>query len=404
MIKPQEIFPVHSKPIHKALLVLLALVAFTLPFKDQFLVNLFIVFAIIIWLISNPFKELFSKRNQCISLLAMVVFYLLHAVSFFYTSNVQETFINLETKISVIAFPLIFYSSGYGNNQIKFFLKNFIAGCLLCCVICIAHAIYFSVSENKNYFFYQDLSWFQHPSYLSMYLTFCCIALLFQQLYNKTVRLALVVFFSLFVFMLSSKSGIVIHICFLSSWLISTFLTAGNYKRLFLFLSSFAAIIIATVLFVPKVKERFQNVISAFQTKETDKSATESTAVRMLIWHEAVDIIKQKPLLGTSPGDANTTLYEKYKQNGLTGAFSKKLNAHSEFFQTGVGLGLTGLLSLLSLFIIPLTGNRSKLFAFFLFITAVNFITESMLQTMAGCIFFGYFYGLLCFEKPEIKI
>src|ERR1700752_1942982 len=111
MVNPQEIFPVSSRPIHKALLVLLAIVAFTLPFKDQFLVNLFIVLAIAVWLLSNPFKELFSAKKNQKSLLAIILFYVLHLTSFFYTNNIQETFINLETKISLLAFPLIFYSS-----------------------------------------------------------------------------------------------------------------------------------------------------------------------------------------------------------------------------------------------------------------------------------------------------
>jgi O-antigen ligase len=397
MSKAQEIFPVSSKPIHKALLVLLAIVAFTLPFKDEFLVNLFILLAILVWLFSNPFKELFKKKSNYVSLLAVIVFYLLHVFSFLYTTNIQETFINLETKITLIAFPLIFYTEDYGKDQVKFFLKNFISGCLLCCAMCITRSSYISLTESKNYFFYQDLSWFQHPSYLSMYLTFCCIALFHQGLYTKSVRLFLVTFFSVFVLMLSSKSGIVIHGVFLSAWFISGYAVNGNYKKLMAFMGSTILIVVVAILFVPQVKDRFQNVVNAFQAKEIDKTATESTAVRMLIWHEAAGIIKQNPLLGTSPGDANTTLYESYNKNGLTGAFTKKLNAHNEYFQTGVGLGVLGLLSLASMFVMPFFGSKNKLLFFFLLMCAINFITESMLQTMAGCIFFGYFYAILCF-------
>ncbi|MGZ3866711.1 MAG: O-antigen ligase family protein [Bacteroidia bacterium] len=399
MVNPQEIFPVKSKPIHKTLLVLLAIVAFTLPFKDAFLVNLFIVFAIVVWLVSNPFRNLFSKRKHYGSLIAVVVFYLLHLFSFLYTSNVQETFINLETKISLLFFPLIFFSSDFTAKQTNFFVRNFIAGCLLCCVLCLGHSTYVSITESRNYFFYQDLSWFQHPSYLSMYLTFCSVALFHQELYSKKVRLALALFFSVFVVMLSSKAGIVIQAVFLAAWFVSEFAANGNYKKLLIFSGSAVAILLAAILFVPQVKDRFQNVVWAFGAKEVDKNATESTAVRMLIWSEAKELIKEHPLLGVSPGDANTSLYTRYEQNGLTGAFTKKLNAHSEYFQTGVGLGILGLLSLLNILFLPLRQNKNKLLVFLLLIAAVNFITESMLQTMAGCIFFGYFYGMLCYEK-----
>jgi O-antigen ligase len=401
MLNPQEIFPVSSKPIHKALVVLLGIVAFTLPFKDYFLVNPFIVCAIIVWLISNPFKELFSFKKGIAALSAVSIFYLLHIASFAYTKNLQESFINLETKISLLAFPLIFYTANYSSKQGKFFLRNFISGCLLCCLACLGHSAYISISESKNYFFYQDLSWFQHPSYLSMYLTFCCMVLFHEKLYSKSVRVILAVFFTLFVFMLSSKSGIGIHVLFLGIWFISVYISSGNYKKLALFSGTFILIIVGVVFFIPKIKERFDNLVGAFQTENVDKTVTESTAVRKLIWHEATGIIKENPLMGVSPGDANTTLYEKYNQNGLTGAYTKKLNAHNEYLQTGVSLGIIGMLSLSCIFLLPVFSNKNKLFVFFLLITSINFITESMLQTMAGCIFFGYFYAMLCFQKSE---
>ncbi len=401
MLNLQEIFPVSSKPIQRVLLALLALVAFSIPFKDQFLVNLFIVLAIVVWLFSNPFKQIFLKRKNVKSLLVIVIFYALHALALVYTKNKQEGFFSLEIKISLFVFPLIFYSLDYTAKQNKFLLKNFVSGCLLCSLLCIGHASFISFSENKNYFFYQDLSWFQHPSYLSMYLTFCCVALFEWKLYDKAVQIGLTLFFTLFVLLLSSKSGIVIHFVFLSVYFISAYAASGNYKKLSIFSVSGILILVMVVLFIPKVKDRFQNVISAFQSEKIDKAATESTAVRMLIWHEAAEIINKNPLFGVSPGDTNDALYQSYSQNGLTGAYAKKLNAHSQYFQTGVGLGLIGLISFLSMFSVPLFRNKKKLLVFFLLIVAVNFFTESMLQTMAGCIFFGYFYAMLCFEKSE---
>ena len=124
MLNLQEIFPVNSKPIHRVILTLLALVAFSLPFKDQFLVNLFIILVIAVWLISNPFKALFSKRINLKSLLAMVFFYALHAMALLYTNNMGEGLFSLEIKVSLLAFPLIFYSFDYGRNQIIFFMQE----------------------------------------------------------------------------------------------------------------------------------------------------------------------------------------------------------------------------------------------------------------------------------------
>jgi len=408
MYNLQEIFPVSSKPIHKIIVALLALVAVSLPFRDQFLVNLFIILVIIAWVFSRPAKQLFSKKKNLKNLAAILIFYILHAVSLLYTQNMQEGFFSLEIKISLFVFPLIFYSADFSSKQIKFFITGFVLGCTLCCVLCVIHSCYITYTgipptgnKGDNFFFYTYLSWFQHPSYLSMYLTFCCVALFERKLFAKRIQLLLASFFTVFILLLSSKSGIVIHFVFLSVYFVSSYLAERNFKKLFLFSSVGILILVSAVFFLPGVKGRFQNVISAFKTEKTDKSATESTAVRMLIWNEATEIIKKNPLLGVSPGDTNDELYKSYEQNGLTGAYAKKLNAHSQFFQTGVGLGLIGVASFLSMFIIPMIRNRSKLLVFFLLITVVNFLTESMLQTMAGCIFFGYFYAMLCFEEQE---
>src|SRR5438105_3788907 len=129
MLNLQEIFPVHSKPIHRILLTLLALVAFSLPFKDQFLVNLFIILAAAVWLLSNPFNQLFVKKGNVKSLFAIAIFYSLHVSALLYTKNIEEGFFNLEIKATLFILPLIFYSVDYTSKQNKFLLKNFISGC-----------------------------------------------------------------------------------------------------------------------------------------------------------------------------------------------------------------------------------------------------------------------------------
>ncbi len=397
MIKLQDIFPESEKPVNKVLVALLALVAFSLPFK--FLVNAFIALALITWLASNPFKALLTKNKFTKYLLAILVFYLLHGIAFLYTNNIQESFFSLEIKISLLLFPLIFYTGNHTWPQMKFFVMSFVLGNVLCCLLCLGRASYLTLTEDKNYFFYQDLSWFQHPSYLSMYLTFCCVALLQKKIFGKVIKFLCLALFTFFILLLSSKTGIAIHFLFLLMAGITYFIGKGNYIKVTLFSLASGLLLFLIVFFVPPVKERFHNVLSAFSSDKIDKSATESTAVRMLIWQEAKKIMKEKPLLGVSPGDANDALYESYRVDGLTGAYEKKLNAHSQYFQTGVGLGLVGLASLIAVLILPFFQKPRKLLVFFLLICAVNFLTESMLQTMAGCIFFGYFYALLCFDR-----
>ncbi len=400
MFSLQEVFPETDKPLRKAMVALLVLVAFSLPFK--FLVNLFIVLAFVVWLFSNPFKRLFTKTKNIGIFLAIFIFYLLHLIGLLYTNNIHEGLFSLEMKVSMLIFPLLFYTEVFSAKQYRFFLKSFVVGTLLCCLLCLSRAILLYFSAHENNFYYEGLSWFQHPSYLAMYISFCCAVLLLTNVFSKTITYVSIVFFTLFVFLLSSKTGIIIHFITLVFSFVSIFLKGKNYFKV-IGASLLGLLVCVGILFlIPQVKQRFQNAYSVFQAKRIDKTSAESTTVRMLIWNEAMQISKEHPLLGISPGDTNDALYEGYQRDRLTGAYSKKLNAHSQYFQTTIGLGLVGLVSLLSLFALPLFTNRNKMVVFFIGITALNFLTESMFQTMAGCIFFGYFYSLICFQHDSL--
>src|ERR1700756_1659519 len=140
MFKLQEIFPATNKALQKAMVTLLVLVAFFLPFK--FLVNVFIALVLVAWLLGNPFKKLFTKTHNLKIFLAIVVFYLLHVLALLYTTNIGEGFFSLEIKISMLIFPLVFYTEQFTEKQITFFIKSFIAGTFFCCALCLLHAVW----------------------------------------------------------------------------------------------------------------------------------------------------------------------------------------------------------------------------------------------------------------------
>lgn len=399
MLKLQDIFPETGKPLEKTIVVLLALIAFFLPFK--FLVNIFIVLVFIAWLFTNPFKKLFTKTKNTKILLPIFIFYLLHLLALLYTNNIGEGLFSLEIKISMLIFPLLFYTETFTRKQYDLFLKSFITGNVFCCLVCLARAFYLYITKHEMNFYYEGLAWFQHPSYLAMYLTFCCVILLVKNIFHKNFSYSYIIFFTFFVLLLSSKTGILIHFVILVFCVVSLFITGKNYLKILSMASLTLVLISICLFFIPEVNQRFKSVMMVWQAKGLDKTSVESTAVRILIWNEAAHIIQKHFWLGVSPGDTNDALYDSYKENGLSGAYTRKLNAHSQYFQTGVGLGITGLLSLLALFTVPLIANRKKISLFLLLIVALHFLTESMLQTMAGCIFLGYFYGMICYDKSE---
>jgi len=126
--------------------------------------------------------------------------------------------------------------------------------------------------------------------------------------------------------------------------------------------------------------------------------AKESNAERILIWKSDLATIQKNIPLGSGTGDIKDELIQTYLQYNYTDLAKKNLNAHNQFFQTAITLGLAGIIAIIACFTIPLyIGFRSKniILLSFIIITIINFSVESMLEVQAGTIFFSFFYVLL---------
>lgn len=128
-----------------------------------------------------------------------------------------------------------------------------------------------------------------------------------------------------------------------------------------------------------------------------------STSARLHVWSAAWSLIQEAPVTGYGTGDVKDVLLKRYAERGLISAVEKKLNAHNQFLQSWVALGLSGVLLLLAM----LAGatwrfRRDPLFAGFLLLTFFNFLVESMLEIQAGVVFWALFYSVfLNLQSPE---
>ena len=117
----------------------------------------------------------------------------------------------------------------------------------------------------------------------------------------------------------------------------------------------------------------------------------------MQIWDISFIVIKESPIFGHGPGDVAGKLQEKYEINGLNYMSSKKLNAHNQYLQIAVALGSIGLITLLTMLILPLYfswKNKYWVYVFFILLTMTNFLTEAMLEKQSRVIFYAFFNTL----------
>lgn len=379
------------------------LIAFLLPFG----INYGIIIAL--WLISffvfddvkSGIRNMFSNKWSYI----FISFFVIHALGYFFSINKAEALSSIEIKLPFIFLPFLIFTSNFNELRLKKIVISFVSGCMILAFTCLFRATYLYYTMDLNAFFYSEFTYFLHPSYFAMYFVF---AQLIVMLYYKTwlshlkylnLKIGFIsLVFIVCVFLASSKMGIITAFLILPATLFVLLINRGYKKLMIIFLIGLVAITGVAYKIFPSPFQRLQTAFTVSTSSQSiDLTATESTAVRILIWNQAIDIIKDNFVFGTTPGDANDALYQSYQKNGLTGAIKKKLNAHNQFLQTFIGSGILGFILLFLLtFGAIIFGFLKRNYALVLFssLISLNFLVESMLQAQAGFIFFVFF---LCF-------
>lgn len=389
------------------------LLSFALPVLPRIVP--FIIFVMTInWITEWNFKERFIKvikeKDRKYTLI-LILLYVLYLSGLLYSENFNYAFFDLEVKLSLLIFPLILSTSGEGLFNKNYFQKifsAFISGCSVTFIVLITRSFTGYLAGRPDSFYYTALSWHFHPSYLSMYFTFA-IAVLFRYLLgnysvlrvlNRVVIITIIVLFELFVFLLSAKAGIIAMIfvfVFISvSWMIKTkwFFTG------FIILGSTFLLIWATATIFPLGLERLKDAGKvAVDEKPVDNR--ESTSLRFAAWKASRQIISEHYWLGVGTGDVKDELIDNYKKGNNPEALKLRLNAHSQFLQTFIAIGIPGIFVLLAMFLYPgwLSLFRDDhLYFLFLAIFAFNILVESMFETQAGVVFYAFF-NTLFFRK-----
>jgi len=388
------------------------LFCFCMPFgspNDSRVLSGIIIAWVVVSLFNIDRKQLTNGiTNKNASLLFL--FFVITLISALFSKNKANAGFEIENKLSFILLPYLLFCFDIPIQLIKRCIVSFVSGCFFASLLLIIRASYYSFNGQSDYFFYTLFSYFIHPSYFAMYLILAIVlvVLFYRKWFTNQKSIVIssyffVILFGITILLCGSKLGLislVIIIPILVLYQLKTFLNAA---KIFLILFIIVILIVGSLKLFPNVFERL-NSISTLNTNQLDKNSVESTAVRFLIWQEAIILIQNNFLLGTTVGDANDALYSAYKQNGLTGAFEHKLNAHNQFMQTFIGLGLIGFISLCLITVWQLIkATKQKHFLLFIFslLIILNFLVESMLQSMAGTLFFVFFYCIFNLKNKQ---
>jgi O-antigen ligase len=254
------------------------------------------------------------------------------------------------------------------------------------------------------------LAWFFHPSYLSMYYNFAIAVLILKMLkglnghfVKSLFMVGLILFLAVMILLLSSKAGVftlgaIILLAALYSWKKMKSKLTG-----LLIVGSGVALFGISYWLAPVAFSRISAAGHAVSSQPSSaRLQSESNADRMAVWVTAIGILKENYLTGVGTGDVKDALLDGYKKNNMIPAFEHQFNAHNQYLQTFVTLGIGGFLLLVVLMVHPALWafrNGQVLYFAFLLIFGMNILVESMLEVQAGVVFYAFFNILLFTAK-----
>ncbi len=373
----------------------------TLPLPILFN-NFAIAVLVLTWLFGSTLHSKWKTLKEHRSAHWIFMLYAFYILSLLYTTNKEEGWARLETKLSLFALPFMVLSSPLKKNEIKSVLFFFVYAMIGIGVFLIGIAIvrYFK-TEVTDHFFYHQLTepLGLHAIYFANYLCLGVLVLIFCGfLKNKTIDIALLIISVILIIMLSALSvtGYLIVLSIMGIWL---FFRKNLSLPKAIISASLSIVFISMLIFlVPRMREKIKQIDQLDYKMDDPDYAWNSITLRLAMWQSALPVISKNPVIGVGVGDENQILQESYSKFDFKEGIRCNYNVHNQYLSTWMAIGIIGLMLLICMIFFPaLNAFRTNdwLFFSFLVLMAFSFFTENFLSVQKGVIFFSFFYALL---------
>jgi O-antigen ligase len=400
----------------------LCIALFLLPFPRNWTlwpIGLFLLFSLIGWI--NNFSDISTVKSLLfrykLVLLPPVLYFFIH---FIYFLTGDGTWTNVEERLLFILVPVVglpLFISDFLRRNIRYLLLAFISGLVIVSVFLLTRALIncltFSegtVSFNQfiepgiSRFTWQRLSVIENPTYLSLKILWA-IALLFfaKNILNlrKIQTFLLIVFFVMILLLLSVRTELFLLIVIIILFITIRF-WKSRYRWIILLLIPFLFIALTLVF---RYNARIAKQNNELLTKVLDERLEwRNKDPRTRAWSSAIDLIREKPLLGVGLG-AQDSLVAEYKKHDYSTEARLRLNAHNQYLETQLAFGIPGIIVLLWMLLDPFYSRKKSvlkdLVIPFLIILPGSMLTVSVLVRVWGIMFFIIFYCLLTLPQER---
>ncbi|NLN30460.1 MAG: O-antigen ligase family protein [Bacteroidales bacterium] len=351
--------------------------------------------------------------------IAPLIYFIVHLLSVIFQGG---KLLLLENRLMFLLIPLfglpVFYS-GISDKYVISLIKAFLTGITLICALILFRAFYIaftaynaelssvqSLKEVTEIFFFTNLSVFEHPSYLAMKINWAIILFAYFRsaiIKSHTLRTMILFFLSGMIFLLASKSGIVLWVIIMTCILIRNIrkkAVASAYY--FLTVPLFLLLSFIAITNINRFEDFFNTIKTGLNEENTDWKDLDH---RTREWYSALQIIREKPLAGAGLAGVEQRMVDEFLKHGWEEEAFHRFNAHNQLLEAQMTFGIAGSISLMAMLGIPFFMRRRTYFPalskLFILLFSFQLVVESMLNRQWGIMFFLLFYFIL--SKPVLS-
>lgn len=391
-------------------------VAVLIPWRAHY-TNIFLVSSGVLWFLFLKENKAYFTKPAVYYILLLTSLFIVEVIGLVYTQNLDYGLHRLESKLPMVIFPIIVFSSGLNSKHVERLLAVFVLSTVVACLYCTSLAfidiiqtekplIAFIQEEQYSNIYLSEPLFSIHPTFLTLFICLAVfsIAIYMRQLKGHYWLLLVILFLLVFSFQLASRAGYVALLC---TMVLIGFSFIGLKRRalLLIYVGAIVAVFALSIILIPQLRER---LVDSVLEVDLQQEQLNSVSYHLKSWICSVESwYKGNILFGYGTGDEVITLAQCYEdKNWLV----YNHDAHNEFLSSLVKHGLLGLTVLSIMFFYPFyLSIRYRDLRYFTFLTTVLvcFMSESMLRGHNGLLFFTCFHALflkdLLLRKKIIK-
>ncbi len=374
----------------------------TILFQKQAALAYLVLFVLLIVGISKK-KVKFTFNFTTFLFVLFYGFYVFYAL---YTNHVSDALRYFENKLTFLVLPLFFFFLPKEKMAFKWTIRGFLIAVFLLAIqsLVFSFSNYFKTHEIGS-FISTRFSYQHHPSYASVFYTFALFISWNQRKKNAEnyslywlIPFSFLIIFAVLCCM--SLAGLLFLILFLLAAFIHFLSTKIGKKKTLLFTVISPIVFYVLVLITPPLKSQWDDAkhftvdfIDNPTTFVSDTTnADNGSSVRLIMWTISTQVLTEHPL-GVGTANVDDYLYAKLTKLKQYKLAKKYYNPHNQYLQSGIEIGIFGLIVLLFLLFKGITiawKNRNYLLLFVVLNLAFNMLFESMLQRQSGIIFYTF--------------